>query len=161
MSDSLSFHADLLGKAGQDWQTRIVDQIRFTDRLADAVGLLAGELAIAAGKRETENRKTLPPLKMSVAEAAKAQFYFLVDEAFRQWLLLPKATQGIDEMKALCEQWRETAKSLGYAQGQGLVEEAGEAAFLGRWIKSDDEKTMHYSSSEAFNRFIHTIHYAS
>lgn len=157
VSDTLSFHADLLGKAGQDWQTRIVDQIHFTDKLADALGLLAGELAVAAGKRETENKKLIPPQKMSVAETAKALFYFRVDGAFRQWLLLPKAGQGIDEKKAIHEQWRETARNIALAQGRELAEVAGEAAFIGRWIKSDNEKTTHYSSAEAFNHFLRTI----
>ena len=157
ISDSLSFHADLLGKAGQDWQTRIVDQIHFTEKLADALGLLAGELAVAAGKRETENKKLIPPQKMSVAETAKALFYFRVDGAFRQWLLLPKAGQGIDEKKALHEQWRETARNITISQGRELAEQAGEAAFLGRWVKPDGEKTIHYSSAEAFNRFLRSV----
>ena len=159
VSDSLSFHADLLTEAGYVWQKRIVEQVHLTDSLADAVGLLAGELAIAAGKRELQNRKTLPPKRMRVAETAKTQFYFRIDAAFRQWLLLPKAGQDTDETKKLCTQWRETAYSIALAQGQKLVSEASEAAFLGRWIKNEGktETTTHYSSAEAFNRFIRTI----
>ena len=161
VSDTLSFHANLLGKAGEGWQTRIEDQIHFTDRLADAIGLLAGELALAAGRREIKDRKMLPPQRMSAAETAKAQFYFRVDAAFRPWLLLPKAEQGIDEKEELCARWRETAKTIARALGQELVESAGEAAFLGRWIKGDDEKTVHYSSAEAFNRFLRTMQSAT
>ena len=96
---------------------------------------------------------------MRVAETAKTQFYFRIDAAFRQWLLLPKAGQDTDETKKLCTQWRETAYSIALAQGQKLVSEASEAAFLGRWIKNEGktETTTHYSSAEAFNRFIRTI----
>ena len=158
VSDSLSFHADLLSKAGEAWRERIEGQIHFTDKLAEAVGLLAGELAIAAGKREIENKKAVLPQRMSVAETAKAQFYFRVDAAFRQWLLLPNAGQGIDETEALCTQWKKTAKSIVCAQGQELVTEAGEAAFLGRWVKEEKSGRMiHYSSAEAYNRFISTV----
>lgn len=158
VSDSLSFHADLLSKAGEAWQQRIEDQIHFTDKLAEAVGLLAGELALAAGNRETENKKALPPQRMSAAENAKAQFYFRIDAAFRRWLLLPKAGQGIDEKEELCSQWRETAKIIVRAQGRELAAEAGEAAFLGRWIKEETSGRMiHYSSAEAYNRFLSAI----
>lgn len=158
VSDSLSFHADLLSKAGEAWRERIEGQIHFTDKLAEAVGLLAGELAIAAGKRETDNKKVIPPQRMNVAERAKVQFYFRVDAAFRQWLLLPKVGQGIDETEALCTRWKETAKSIASAQGQELVAEAGEAAFLGRWVKEENSGRMiHYSSAETYNHFISTV----
>ena len=51
VSDSLSFHADLLTEAGYVWQKRIVEQVHLTDSLADAVGLLAGELAAVLARQ--------------------------------------------------------------------------------------------------------------
>ena len=157
VSDTISFHADLLTKAGHIWQRRIEDQVQLCDKLAEALGALAGELSIAAGRREIENRKTLPPQRMSVADIAKTQYYFRIDAAFRQWLLQPEAGQSGDEVERLCQSWRETARRIACNQGNELVESAGEAAFLGRWIETEDKKgkrTTHYSSAEAFNHFL-------
>lgn len=158
VNDTLSFHLDLLTMAGRNWQVRIEDQVQFCDKLADALGMLSGELSIAAGKREIENKKTLPPQRMSVAEAAKTQFYYRIDAAFRQWLLRPRAGQDMDEVNAILDDWRDTAIRIARAQGKELVDEAGQAAFLGRWIESDDGKrSFHISSAEAFNRFVGKI----
>ena len=154
VSDSLSFHADLLSKAGEDWQKRIRDQIEFCDKLANAVGMLAGVLSVAAGKREMKDGKNIPPLQMKVAEAAKAQFYFRIDAPFREWLLKPQAGQSIDETNALEEEWRDTATGIAREYGAQLVEEAGEPAFLGRWVEIEKDRKQHFSSPEAFNCFL-------
>lgn len=154
VSDTLSFHADLLSDAGRDWQTRIEAQVQLCDRLASAVGTLAGELSVAAGKRETENKKLVPPPRMKVAEAAKAQFYFRIDASFRDWLLKPHAGQSINEVKALVEEWHETAGRIARDYGRELVDDAGEPAFLGRWVEIEKDRKQHYSSPEAFNCFL-------
>ena len=154
-SDTLTFHADLLTKNGLAWQKRIEEQIHLCDTLAEKLGTLAGELAIAAGKREIENQKTIIPQRMQAGEEAKIQFYYQIDEAFRKWLLLPKSGQTIDEMKELCMQWHDTALKIVRAQGKVLADSAGQAAFIGRWIPIDGGKRqVHYSTAEAFNRFM-------
>ena len=158
VSDSLSFHVDLLTEAGYIWQKHIVDQVHLCDRLAFAVGELAGELAIAAGKRETENKKAVPASRMSAAEAAKEQYYYRIDTAFRQWLLRPKAGQIMEEITALCAEWQDTARRIAQTLGRELADGAGEAAFIGRWAESDSKETKyHYSTPEAFNKFIGRI----
>ncbi len=153
VSDTLAFHADLLSAAGHIWRKNIEDQIQFCDALAYAVGTLAGELAVAAGKREVKDKKPVPPPRTTAAEAAQAQFYFRIDAPFRQWLLRPRADQPHEEMLALINEWHKTALQIVRELGNELVDAAGEAAFLGRWAEFDDKK-QHYSSAEAFRRFL-------
>ena len=156
VSDSLSFHADLLTEAGNVWRRLIQDQIAFTDKAASALSLLAGELAVAAGKREIKNKKVVPALKMQAAEAVKAQYYFRVDAAFRKWLLKPEAGQSAAERDRLCAEWREEALRIVRAVGREEVDKAGPAAMLGRWIEEDRKGVsvkQHYSTAEAYNRF--------
>lgn len=153
VSDTLAFHADLLSAAGHIWRKNIEDQIQFCDALAYAVGTLAGELAVAAGKREVKDKKPVPPPRTTAAEAAQAQFYFRIDAPFRQWLLRPRADQPHEEMLALINEWHKTALQIVRELGNELVDAAGEAAFLGRWAEFDDKKE-HYSSAEAFRRFL-------
>ena len=153
VSDTLSFHADLLSAAGHVWQKNIEDQVQFCDALAFAVGTLAGELAVAAGKREVKDKKPVPPSRMAAAEAAQAQFYFRIDAPFRQWLLLPQANQPNEKKLALIIEWHKTALQIVRELGNELVDTAGDAAFIGRWAEFDNKKE-HYSSAEAFRHFL-------
>ena len=74
-SDSLTFQAGILDEIGRPWQSRIVREIERCEQTAALVGRFAQELAIAAGDRN-EN----------AGGAVRAQFYFAVDQPFRQWL---------------------------------------------------------------------------
>ena len=56
-------------------------------------------------------------------------------------------------MLALINEWHKTALQIVRELGNELVDAAGEAAFLGRWAEFDDKKE-HYSSAEAFRRFL-------
>ncbi len=157
VSDTLSFHTDLLSAAGRHWQKLIEEQVHFCDKLADALGVLAGELSVAAGNREIEKKRPVPPAKMSSAEEAKAQFYYRIDVPFRQWMLSPQAGQSSDKVTELITEWQNKATRIVRELGKELVDEAGEVAFIGRWIKTDDQAERHYSSAEAFNRFLGKI----
>ncbi len=148
VSDTLSFHMDLLTEAGYIWQRRIEKEISVCNELAGALGVLAGELALAAGKREFDKEKPRKPVDMTPAKAAKSQFYFRIDGAFREWLLRPQAGQEPEEREKICDEWRSTAEQIVRRQGRELVDEAGQAAFIGRQIEK-----RHYSSAEAYNRF--------
>lgn len=63
------------------------------------------------------------------AEAARAQFYFAVDQPFRRWL------QGIDpetdEPVEKAAEWQEQAYRLAAELSKQMVEQAGTAAFIG------------------------------
>lgn len=158
VSDTLSFHAQLLTEAGQVWREKIQEQIELTDKAARCVARLAGELALAAGKTEKENSRTVPTVRMTAAQAAEAQYYFRVDRAFRVWLLQPNAGQDGKTRDALCLEWRRTAVQLARHLGEELVSEAGPAAQPGRWIKDDTgTRQTHISAAEAFNRFLYWL----
>lgn len=156
ISDSLSFHADLLTEVGGAWQMKIRDQIEFADKIANTLSVLAGELAIAAGKREISNGKALSADRMSVSEKAKVQYYHRIDEAFRRWLLKPEAGQSADTREALCAEWRNTVNSIAREVAGEEVNRAGPSAMMGRWVKTENDGAVpmrHYSAAEAYNRF--------
>ena len=93
---------------------------------------------------------------MQPAETAKTQYYHRIDGAFRKWLLQPAAGQNADEVDALCMSWRETAVRIARELGRELVEAAGPAALIGRWVETERKGAKvqwHYSSAEAFNTF--------
>ena len=160
-SDSLSFHANLLTEVGGVWQLKIMDQIAYTDTVAHHLSVLAGELSTAAGKRETKKTKSnkevqVPAYLMKAAEAAKAQYYHRIDEAFRRWLLKPETGQSADTRDALCAEWRETAVRIAREVAREELNRAGPPAMTGRWIETEKNGTAskhHYSAAEAYNRF--------
>ena len=82
------------------------------------MGRLAQNLALAAGDKNDTG-----------AEAARAQFYFAVDQPFRRWL------QGIDpetdEPVEKAAEWQVQAYRLAAELGKQMVEQAGIAAFMG------------------------------
>ena len=82
-SDSLSFHADLLAEAGSAWRMKIEDQIRFTDKVAFALAVLVGEIAVAAGKHEVERKTVVPPSQADLKlleERGRVNVYFRFPE---------------------------------------------------------------------------------
>lgn len=76
------------------------------------------------------------------AEAARAQFYFAVDQPFRRWL------QGIDpetdEPVEKAAEWQEQAYRLAAELGRQMVEQAGTAAFIGHRVpdKKNSERVI-------------------
>ena len=77
-------------------------------------------------------------------------YYSTVDIPFRRWLASIDPDLGdAEELRAKKdEQWRMEAYHLAMKQGQKMVQNAGEAAFAGRWVEG-----KFYSSPNAFNRF--------
>ncbi len=155
-SDSLSFHSNLLSEVGGVWQIKIKDQVDFVDRVANALGTLAGNLAIAAGKREIKNGRPLPAAGFRAAENTKSQYYHRIDEAFRKWLLQPQAGQSAEVRDELCALWRDEAIRIARIVAKEEVDQAGPAAMLGRWVETErdgQKEKRHYSAAEAVNRF--------
>ena len=113
---------------------------------ARIVGRLAQNLALAAGDKNDTG-----------AEAARAQFYFAVDQPFRRWL------QGIDpetdEPVEKAVEWQEQAYRLAAELGRQMVEQAGTAAFIGHRIpdKKNREKSYLYTAPKAYNSFLYDL----
>lgn len=143
-SDSLSFNADLLTSLGENWTIRIVDEIETADKLVRQVGLLAQNLAQAAGDGDGSGQKNM----------AREQAYFRLDMRFRRWL------EGIDperdSMNDACTQWWEQEKRIVRALGRELINQTGLKAFVGRSkVDSKKKKEYHYSAPEAYNQFLY------
>ena len=90
---------ELLNELGRTWQIYVDDEVNNCEQAARIVGRLAQNLALAAGDKNDTG-----------AEAARAQFYFAVDQPFRRWL------QGIDpetdEPVEKAAEWQEQAYRL-------------------------------------------------
>ena len=143
-SDSLTFQAGILDEIGRPWQSRIVREIERCEQTAALIGRFAQELAIAAGDRN-EN----------AGGAVRAQFYFAVDQPFRQWLQAIDPEQDDPDEAAL--RWQTRARSIAEKLGKQMVMEAGNAALKGRRIVVDKDKkterTILYTAPKAYNHF--------
>ncbi len=152
-SDELSFHASLLDEMGKGWQRIITEEIGRCEEVAKAVGDLTKDLAVAAGDKN-----------QAAPQDAKEQFYFQIDQPFRQWL------HGIDpdwesqETAASRCAWQTQVRKIARRLGTRLAEQAGTAAFAGRSIdikpgrgKKEAETRRHCSAPEAYLAFLRRI----
>ena len=143
-SDSITFHSELLRELGKDWIRAIIDQIGLIDSAADAVGNLAVNLGKAAGQHGD--------VLTGASKTAKEQLYVTLDIPFRDWLLELDPEQDPDERLDLEKQWKEQARRTALEIGREMVDQKGDAAFVGRMVK-DKNKERHYSAPEAYRWF--------
>ena len=145
-TDALSMNLELLNELGRTWQICVDDEVNNCEQAARIVGRLAQNLALAAGDKNDTG-----------AEAARAQFYFAVDQPFRRWL------QGIDpetdEPVEKAAEWQEQAYRLAAELGRQMVEQAGTAAFIGHRVpdKKNPEKSYLYTAPKAYNSFLYDL----
>lgn len=144
VEDHLDFHISLLEEAGKLWDKLVQDKIAQTEKAAWFLERLAEELFKAAGGQPDSNAQ------MSRRYLASQTYYAAVDIPFRKWLSSIDPDLGDGELLRAekDEQWRKDAYRIALEQGRRMVQNAGEAAFIGRWIKED-----FYSSPKSFNRF--------
>lgn len=143
-SDELSFHLSLLDEMNRVWRQMVVDQIAWSDKVADAVGLLAANLDKARGGSSEEPKKQ-----------EKTQFYYRIDVPFRRWLHALSPDEG--NLDDAVKSWRDQALAIARELGRELVASAGQAAFIGRTVVVKDkirETKRHYAAPEAFNLFL-------
>lgn len=144
VSDHLDFHISLLEEAGKLWDKLVQDKIKQTEKAAWHLGVLAEALFKAAGGW-TDSKATIPRKDLS-----SQTYYGQVDIPFRKWLasIDPDLGDGEKRRAEKDAQWRREAYRIALEQGRKMVQNAGQAAFTGRWIDG-----RFYSSPEAFNRF--------
>ena len=137
------------------WVELIQKKISQTERAVGALRTLADELYLAEGGSPAAGAR-----KARADEAAQ-EYYASVDIPFRTWLRSIDPAQGDDQdlRQDKGAQWRETAYRLAVNQGKRMIRNAGERAFVGRWIinqqksgKKENQQT-HHSSAEAFDQF--------
>lgn len=145
-SDSLTFQAELLEGLAKNWRKRITTEIGSCEQAARYVGRLAQNLALAAGDKNDTG-----------AEAARAQFYFAVDQPFRRWL--QSIDPETDEPVEKAAEWQEQAYRLAAELGRQMVEQAGTAAFIGHRVpdKKNPEKSYLYTAPKAYNSFLYDL----
>lgn len=110
------------------------------------MGRLAQNLALAAGDKNDTG-----------AEAARAQFYFAVDQPFRRWL--QSIDPETDEPVEKAAEWQVQAYRLAAELGRQMVEQAGVAAFVGRRIPEakNKDKSCLYTAPKAYNSFLYYL----
>ena len=120
-------------------------EIENCHRAAGSLWILAKNLQIAAGGDEN-----------NITTNVKDQFYYQIDQPFREWLASIDMDSDRDEMQ---QAWQDTARKAAYALGWNMVIQTGPAAFSGRILKKKEkgknaeEKAYHYSAPESFNTF--------
>lgn len=144
-SDSLTFHAGLLESLKKMWRKSINEQIGKCEQAARCIDRLAKDLAIASGDKNDAG-----------SEEARAQFYFSIDQPFRQWLR--EIDPDKDDLTQKMDEWQKTAYRIAAQQGEKMVKQAGAAAFVGRRIVNEKAKTSYlYTAPQAYNRFLYEL----
>ena len=154
-TDALSMNLELLNELGRTWQVCVDDEVNSCEQAAEKIGQLDKGLKLAGGLDPNRFKTFKDAQKMT--EAARAQFYFAVDQPFRRWL------QGIDpetdEPVEKAAEWQVQAYRLAAELGRQMVEQAGAAAFVGRRIpdaKNKDESCL-YTAPKAYNSFLYDL----
>jgi CRISPR system Cascade subunit CasA len=145
-SDSISFNVDLLIGLGENWVSRIVEEVNTTEMLVEQVGRLAQNLARATGNTEGNGPKNI----------AKEQAYYQLDTPFKQWLEDINPNKDNDKKDQICDQWWLQAKQIIRALGRELINQSGPQAFVGRTVINEKtKKEYRYIAPELYNRFLY------
>ena len=154
-TDQLSVQLELLNVLGRRWTERIEREVQNCMEAAEKIGQLDKGLKLAGGLDPSRFKAFKDAQKMT--EAARAQFYFAVDQPFRRWL------QGIDpetdEPVEKAAEWQVQAYRLAAELGKQMVEQAGTAAFIGHRVpdKKNPEKSYLYTAPKAYNSFLYDL----
>lgn len=154
-TDQLSVQLELLNVLGRRWTERIEREVQNCMEAAEKIGQLDKGLKLAGGLDPSRFKAFKDAQKMT--EAARAQFYFAVDQPFRRWL------QGIDpetdEPVEKAAEWQVQAYRLAAELGKQMVEQAGTAAFIGHRVpdKKNSEKSYLYTAPKAYNSFLYDL----
>ena len=152
-TDQLEMQLATLNDLGRKWTVRINREVQRCEETAKNIGTLCMELKLAGGLDYNKVKGFKD--KQKVTEDARAQFYFVVDQPFRQWLQAIDPEQDDPDEAAL--RWQTRARSIAEKLGKQMVMEAGNAALKGYRIVVDKDKkterTILYTSPKAYNRF--------
>lgn len=146
VSDSLTFHSQLLLEIGSAWRNRINDEIENASKAASAVYYLYKNLQKACGRTD-KDLKT----EQSGESNAKVQFYNMIDRPFRLWLAELKTDYDMDEYFAKLES---ELRRIALMFGNELAALSGDMSIFGRYKMNSKEIT---SSAEALNIFASQI----
>ena len=151
-TDQLAMQLAVLDELSRPWTVRINQEVERCEKAAESIGVLCKELKLAGGLDYNQVKGFKETQK--VTEDARAQFYFAVDQPFRQWLQEIDPEQDDPDEAVL--RWQAQARSIAEKLGKQMVMEAGNAALKGHRIAVGDkktERTILYTSPKAYNRF--------
>lgn len=152
-TDQLEMQLATLNDLGRKWTVRISREVQRCEETAKNIGTLCVELKLAGGLDYNKVKGFKD--KQKVTEDARAQFYFAVDQPFRQWLQAIDPEQDDPDEAAL--RWQAQVRNIAEKLGKQMVMEAGNAALKGHRIVVDKDKkterTILYTSPKAYNRF--------
>ena len=151
-TDQLAMQLAVLDELSRPWTVRINQEVELCEKAAESIGVLCKELKLAGGLDYNQVKGFKETQK--VTEDARAQFYFAVDQPFRQWLQEIDPEQDDPDEAVL--RWQAQARSIAEKLGKQMVMEAGNAALKGHRIAVGDkktERTILYTSPKAYNRF--------
>ncbi|MDY0247403.1 MAG: type I-E CRISPR-associated protein Cse1/CasA [Methanosarcina mazei] len=125
IDDGMTFSSELLGRAGELWNSRIADAIERTDRCVKIFGNYAKGLSVESGNDpEGDNAK-------SAYESAKGLAYYSLDGPFRIWMYSIDPDKD-DEEKKLGEWMEEVYAVIVDDLGKRLLRESGIRALVGK-----------------------------
>lgn len=149
-TDELSLQLETLRSLERSWTVQIQAEVQNCIEVAEKIGLLEKKLKLASGLDYNKIKSFKDMQKMT--EAARRQFYFTVDQPFRQWLQSIDPEE--DEPTEKTEQWRKQAYRLAVQLGKQLVEQAGLGAFVGHRVEVGDKRSCLYTAPKAYNDFL-------
>ena len=154
-TDQLSVQLELLNVLGRRWTERIEREVQNCMEAAEKIGQLDKGLKLAGGLDPSRFKAFKDAQKMT--EAARAQFYFAVDQPFRRWL--QSIDPETDEPVEKAAEWQVQAYQLAAELGRQMVEQAGAAAFVGRRIPEakNKDKSCLYTAPKAYNSFLYGL----
>lgn len=152
-TDQLAMQLAVLDELSRPWTVRINQEVERCEKAAESIGVLCKELKLAGGLDYNQVKGFKEMQK--VTEDARAQFYFAVDQPFRQWLQEIDPEQ--DDPDKAVQRWETQARRIAEELGAKMVREAGNAALKGHRIVVDKNKKTEsstlYTSPKAYNHF--------
>lgn len=139
-SDAIAIRSHFLGKLGEAWIVRIIEEINDSELLIQTIYSLARNIALAAGEFDGKSK----------AGAAAQQGYFRLDIPFRRWLASIDPEK--DEMSAKSEEWWVTEQKIIRDLGKELIEKSGLQSFTGR--SESDKNPNPITAPQAYNFFL-------
>ena len=139
ISDSLTFHSQLLEELGANWRNRINIEITKCDDAAKSVWLLYKELQYASGRKDKDGKTEL-----SGEIDAKVQFYEMIDRPFRMWLADIDPESDPEDGAVLLEN---ELYRISLRLGEEYVSQSGAETIFGRGTCSSAKSLNKYISS--------------
>jgi len=120
VDDSLEVHVGLLSQLSAGVAEVVKQAAHDTEQAVWALGIFAADLSRAAGGDPESPR-----------EKVRQRTYFELNDPYRRWI---RSLTGEETPGDAAEDWRTTARRIIGAQASEMVESAGQAALIGRYV---------------------------